>query len=235
MVATELPRSFLPSHNSHVHVMSPTAISVWIVDPDAERSREISSLMNETVDVRCTRCFDDMGAVQSLMSSPVPVQWPRAVLVFAPEAEDETAFLDIMIGIKVIKQQHAAVTCVYVEREANRLHMVEALHAGVSGVIVGAPPYVKYIRSVRQAVAGGLWMQSPLAKYTAHVLTEPAFDFADQPVLPDETNLLLAFMGDEVSEQEAMDLLRLSRRRLRTCLGQIYAALHRFAGIQLIA
>lgn len=217
-----------------MHVMSPTAISVWIVDPDAERAREISNLMNETVDVRCTRCFDEMGAVQDFVSSGELFRWPKAVLVFAPEGPDEAAFLDIMIGIKLLKQQQAALTCVYVDQKGNRLHMVEALHAGANGVIVDAPSYVKYIRSIRQAVTGGLWMQPPLAKYAAHVLAGPGLDVSLDSTLPDETDLLLAFMGDGMAEQEAMDILQLSRRHLQAYLGQIYAALHRFAGIQLV-
>ncbi|MEM8488680.1 MAG: hypothetical protein AAF564_24240 [Bacteroidota bacterium] len=215
--------------------MSYSAISVWVVDPDVIRSREISSLINETVDIRCIRCFDDMAAVQTQVISPTSTQWPDVALVFGPVDGEESEYLDIMIGIKLLKQQHPDLTCLYVDGADSRLHMIEAIHAGAHGVVVGYQPYVKFIKTIRRAVAGGLWMQPPLAKYAAHVFADQAFKAEADMMLPIQTDLLLAFMADGVSEQEALDVLQLSRRHILDFLRQIYAALHRFAGIQFVA
>ncbi len=215
--------------------MSLSTTSVWIVDPDPLRSGEICSLINETVDIRCTRCFDDMAAVQSLVDAKVQQQWPNVALVIAPESGEEAVYLDIMIGIKTMKQRHPVLTCLYVDGVGSRLHMIEAIHAGANGVVAGYQPYVKFIRTIRQAIAGGLWMQPPLAKYATHVFADPVFKAEVDASLASEADLLLAFMAEGVAEKEALAVLQLNRRHMLDYLGKIYAVLHRFAGIQFVA
>ncbi len=215
--------------------MSYSATVVWLVDANETRAQEISSLINETVDIRCARQFDELAAVHDFVTSGDTCHWPDVLLIFAPANGDETAYLDLMIILKRLKHLWPPVSCVLADGSMDRRLMVEAIHAGANGVIASSHPYVKFVRVIRQAAAGGLWMDPMLARYTSHVLNDAADEQESAQRFSTETALLLAFMADGVTEQETVDVLQLSRRNIQHSLGQIYRALHRVAGFHFVA
>jgi DNA-binding NarL/FixJ family response regulator len=193
------------------------AISVAIIEDNAEVRKNLSRYLNESPGFACTHvCESGEEALRTIPSSPpdvvlMDIQLPgRSGIECTAELKRKIPSLAVMM------------LTVYEDDEA----IFRALEAGASGYLLKRSAPTKLLEAISELHRGGAPMTSEIARKVIASFQKPRPKVHPQERLTEREQEILQFLAKGFANKEIADRLKVSYDTVRYHLKHIYDKLH---------
>lgn len=192
-------------------------IRVALVEDNAETRRTYAALLDAHPRIECVAACETA----------------EAAIEHIPQSQPQVILMDINLpglsGIRctaLLKERLPAAQILMLTAYSHDNYIFEALKAGASGYLIKSISSAELIRSILEAVEGGVPMTGQIARRVIAVFRQHATQGLDQNQLTSRENEILGLLAQGYTNKEIASRLDCSPGTIKVHLEHIYAKLH---------